>query len=354
MAATTYLVGDSESVKRWEPALNREVLKKTLVGKWQSTSSSSPIQIKDEVQKGAGDRITIILRMQGSGDGRVGDDTLVGHGESITTHTQNILIDQLRHMFEDSGKMSDQRVSFNVQRESKDALADWWADRMDTILLLHLCGYDVETRATHNGANTIVAPSSGRILRADRNSTDEALTSATDDIFVVSDVDLMVNQAQIVSPAIRPVSIDGKDHYIMVLHPNQVRSLRDSDSVWFGLMLAAIQGGKVSDNPIFTGALGVYDNVVFYSDSRIPQGVHSSTTTAVSNTRRAVLLGAQSACVAYGRGNGPNRYNWFEDRYDMGNKYRVSAGAIFGVVKSIFNSVDLSTIVYTTYAKDPM
>lgn len=310
--------------------------------------------MRDEVQKEAGDRIRVILRMQGSSDGRVGDDTLVGHGEKITTHTQDIIINQLRFMLEDAGKMSDQRVSFSVQKESKDVLTDLWADRMDTIFLNHLCGYTVETRSTHIGANTILAPSTGRILRADSNSTDQALTSATDDIFVVSDIDKLVNQAQIVSPAIRPVSIDGKDHYIMILHPNQVRSLRASDSVWFGLMKAAIQGGKVSDNPLFTGALGVYDNVVFYSDVRIPQGVHSSTGVAVDNTRRAVLLGAQAAVVAYGRGNGPNRYDWVEDMYDMKNKYRVAAGSIFGIVKSVFDSTDFATLVYTTYAADPI
>ena len=353
MSATTYVVGDPESVKRWAPKINREVLKKTLVGKWQSKSASSPIQVKDEL-KDYGDRISVQLRMQGSGNGRANGKTLVGHGEKLTTHVQNVFLGQLRHMFEDGGKLSNQRVSFNVQRESKDALADWFADRDDYSLLAHLCGYTVETREEYIAGNTILAPSTGRILRADANTTDEALTDAINDVFVVADVDKMVAQAQTVSPAIRPVSIDGKDHYICVLHPFQVLSLRRSDSEWYGLMKAAIQGGKVSDNPIFTGALGVYDNVIFYSSNRIPQGVHSTATTAVANTRRAVLLGAQAACVCYGRGNGPHRYDWVEDKYDMGDKYRVAAGAIRGFVKSQFNSVDFSTIVYSTYAAAPM
>lgn len=97
MAVTSYGVNDPEAVKRWSLKTMREALKMTMASKFMGDDSNSLLQVKDELNKAAGDRITCILRMQLSGNGVSGDDTLEGVEESLTTYTQNILIDQLRH-----------------------------------------------------------------------------------------------------------------------------------------------------------------------------------------------------------------------------------------------------------------
>lgn len=40
---------------------------------------------------------------------------------------------------------------------------------------------------------------------------------------------------------------------------------------------------------------------------------------------------------------------WFEELFDYGNQLGVSAGAIFGLKKTRFNSKDFGTIVVPTY-----
>ena len=103
--------------------------------------------------------------------------------------------------------------------------------------------------------------------------------------------------------------------------------------------------------PQRTNLLGVYNGVILHADPRIPQAVSGADSTlAVASTRRAVFCGAQAAVMGYGRENGQNRFTWVEKAFDYGNSLGVSAGAIFGLKKSVFNSVDYATVVMATYA----
>jgi len=71
-------------------------------------------------------------------------------------------------------------------------------------------------------------------------------------------------------------------------------------------------------------------------------------TGSATSSGRAVLCGAQSLSMAFGRDNSPNRMSWIEELYDYKNQLGVSAGAIFGMKKLQYNSEDFGTIVYST------
>jgi hypothetical protein len=60
----------AEAVKLWRSKLAREALKATWIQKFIGNDSSDDIlQVFDDTSKGAGDRVTVTLRMQLSGDG---------------------------------------------------------------------------------------------------------------------------------------------------------------------------------------------------------------------------------------------------------------------------------------------
>jgi N4-gp56 family major capsid protein len=105
---------------------------------------------------------------------------------------------------------------------------------------------------------------------------------------------------------------------------------------------AAMTGGSVKDNPIFTGALGMYNGTILHASNRVPS--------VVASTRRAIFCGAQACGMAFGRDNGPDRFSWIEELFDYGNQLGVSGGAIFGMKKMQFNSADFATIVASTWA----
>jgi N4-gp56 family major capsid protein len=143
---------------------------------------------------------------------------------------------------------------------------------------------------------------------------------------------------------------------MIFLHPFQEYDLRTNTATgqWLDIQKAAMQGGEITKNPIFNGALGMYNNCIIKKDSRVTLGVSSvSPTTAVANTRRAVFCGAQALSISFGQDGGPNKFTWVEELFDYKNQLGVSAGCIFGVKKIVFNSVDFSTIVVSSYAAQP-
>ena len=341
------------AVKLWSKRLAVEVLKTTWLAKFMGPNSSSIIQIKDETSKSAGDKITYGLRMQLSGAGVIGDGTLEGQEESLTVYSDAVIVNQLRHAVRSAGRMSQQRVPFTVRDEALSGLRDWWADRIDTSGFNQLCGYTPQTDTRFTGLQATIAPDANHHIYAGAGSPGGDDSISTTGTFTLSLIDSAVERARTLTPAIRPVTINGKNFYCMFLHPYQVTDMRENTSTgqWLDIQKAAMTGGEIEDNPIFDGSLGVYNGTILHSDTRVTQGVNGSTsTTPVVNVRRAPFLGAQAAMMAYGRDNGPERYTWVEELFDYENELGVSAGLIFGLKKAVFNSTDYAAIVAASYA----
>lgn len=351
MATTEYGVNDALAVKLWSKKLFQEALKKTYISKFLGRGSDSLVQIKDETSKGAGDKITFGLRMQLAGDGVQGDGTLEGNEEALTTYSDAVFINQLRHAVRSAGKMSEQRVPFSVREEARGGLEDWWADRLDQWFFNQVCGYTVQTDTRYTGNQAVVAPDSDhRVFTV--GAADETVQADSSKVFTLALIDKAVEKAKTLSPMIRPLKIAGEDKYVMFLHPYQVYDMRTSSSTgqWLDIQKAAMAGSRASESPIYTGALGEYNGVILHESTRIKNGVHSSTGAAQTSTRRAVMCGAQAAVMAYGRDSSGGEMSWVEELFDYGNQLGVSAGLIAGLKKTVFNSKDFAVITATSYA----
>lgn len=351
MATTSYGVNDALAVKLWARKLFQDSLKATWASKFMGKGSDSLVQIKDETSKGAGDKITVGLRMQLSGAGVQGDGTLEGNEEALTTYSDAVYIDQLRHAVRSAGKMSEQRVPFSVREEARAGLQDWWADRIDAWFFNQLCGYTPQTDTKYTGNQAVVAPDSNHRVFA-TGSADESQTT-TSHVMTLTLIDKCVEKAKTSTVAIRPVRVPGYGEvYVMFLHPYQVYDVRTATTTgqWLDIQKAALTGSGDTKNPIFTGALGVYNNVVLHESTRVTYGVNSSTGAASTSVRRAVFCGAQAAMMAYGKDSSGGEMSWVEEMFDYGNQLGVSAGMIAGLKKSVFNSADFATITCSTYA----
>ena len=353
MALTSFGVNDALAVKLWSKKLDVEVLKETEIADYIGEDENSIIQIKTETTKSAGDKITFGLRMQLSSPGISGDNTLEGNEEALTTYSDYVMIDQLRHAVISAGRMSEQRVPFSIRQHALDGLKDWWTDRIATSIFNQLCGYTVQTDTRFTGLNSAIAPSSGMQIWAGGSATTDDTIGAAD-ILTLRDIDRCVELAQVMTPAMRPVMIRGNKHWVLFIHPYQAFQLRQSAAAagsWFDIQKAAVQGGEVTGNPIFKGALGMYNNCIIRVDSRIPYGCDNSTgLVAQTSVRRAVFCGAQAAVIAFGKDNGPGRFTWVEKKFDYDNQLGVSSASIFGIVKTQFNSADFGSIVVSSYA----
>lgn len=343
MATTAYGVNHPLAVKLWRKKLFLEALKQTQLHNFMGKDDRSPIQILEDTQKSAGDKITVGLRMQLTGNGVLGDGTLEGNEEALTTYSDSLVINQLRHAVRSDGKMSEQRVPFSVREQARIGLQDWWADRIDSALFNHLAGNTGQADTRYTGGNATTAPTSNNIYYANGLSSEASVASASaSNIFKISFLDNAVELAKTNSPLIRPIKVGGEDKYLCFLHPYQVTDLRQNTSTgqWLDIQKAVYQGQR-EKNPIYSGALGEYNGVILHSSTRIP--------TVTAGVYRAVFCGAQAGAIAFGQNNSPDKMSWVEEVFDYGNQLGVSAGMIFGCKKMVFNSQDFGTVVIATY-----
>ncbi|TBG78615.1 N4-gp56 family major capsid protein [Rhizobium leguminosarum] len=361
MSVTTFGVNDALANKLWSKKLAVEVSKATAIAPLIGTSSSSIIQLKDETQKAAGDKVTFGLRTQLIGDGVSEGETQEGNEEALTTYSDAIFINELSHAVrvKNDQTIDAQRVPFSLRTEANDGLTDWYADRMSMMAFIQWGGYTAPTMAfegrtvtltgKHYGFNAPTAPSTNRIVRAAAAANDESLTSA--DVFTLDLIDKAVEKAKLANPKIRPVRINGENKYVMYLHTTQVTDLRTNTSTgqWLDITKAVYQGSKQS-NPIYDGSLGEYNNVILREAEHVVPGVNSSTGAQITTVRRAVLLGAQSAVAAFGMKTAPDKYKRVEELFDYQRELGVSVQTVLGMKKTVFNSEDFSTVVVSTYA----
>ena len=366
MAATSYGVNHPLAVKLWSKELFHDVIGDSFFGKFMGRGSDSMIQIKNETQKGAGDSIKVGLRTLLSGDGIQGDSTLDGNEEALTTYNDTFLINQIRHAVRSGGEMSQQRVHFSVRDEAKDGLKDWWTERLETSLANQLTGNTGQSDTKYTGNNATVAPTAtfrilcGGTSVAGAAAAEGSLSATTTHAIKLIDLDRAVALAKteqtsggVTYRRMRPVMVNGKPHFVAFLHPWQIHQLRRDSSTagnFFDIQKAAIQGGNYSDNPIVTGANFVYNNVIVHEWSYLPQTVGTSDNTLY---RRGVFCGAQAAVIGFGQKGSPTKMSWVEELFDYENQLGVAAGMIFGIKKTVFNSVDFGTIVLSGYAPSP-
>jgi len=341
MAVTSYGTNAPNVVKLFSRKLFREALKTTKLAPFMGEGSGNLIQVMTDTNKGPGDKITFQLRMQLNGAGTAGDGTLEGNEEALTVYTDSFVIDQLRHAVRSGGKMSDQRIPFSVREEARLGLTDWWADRLDQVLINQLTGA-TQSDLRYAGNNATIAPSSTRVVYPLANEASEASIS-TSSTFSLFQVDKAVARAKTMTPVMRPINKDGYD-YVAFIHPFQTLALRQSAGVagsWGDITRAMLQGGQSLDRNMYgNGALGIFNRTLLVEDARMPL----ITTMSGGTGRRAVLCGAQAAVLAVGQNYSTEKMSWVEELFDYENQLGVAAGCIFGAKKSVFNSIDLATI----------
>ncbi len=371
MADWSYGVNSPETVKIYSHKLFRQAIPATTAAKLclNTTNPKDPnnaVQLLDETQKGPGDVVKFDLIATIDTPGVQGDNIVAGNEVSLNTYQTSLAIDQLRIPVLVKGAMSQQRVPFSMRDNARDQEALWWRQRVDVSFLNQMAGNTAQTNVVYTGMNATIAPNNGTAnagtwLIAGGQASEAALTSS--DTMSLT----LLNQAKAVAQTttypIRPIKFKGGlEVYICIMHPFQARDLKNSFGAgqWGDIQLAALKGGQITGNPLFTGALGMYENVLLFADGHSVWGDSSqnvrhtdlgAAATGTTSVGRAIFLGAQAGVLSFGRNmDWPMRVKWVEEMLDAGNQLRVTAGMIWGFQKTVFNSSDFGSMVMSTYA----
>jgi N4-gp56 family major capsid protein len=338
---TQFLTNNNLTRKRWAKDLFRIVLPAVefnyLVGK----GTDSIVQMRTELGKGEGDQITFGIRLPLVGEGRVGNDSIEGHEEGLRFRDFNCTIEELNHAVDTGGKMEEQRVPYDLMAEAKSGLQDWWADKLSDHVINTLCGIVGYRIAGQVFANAPDAPDANHFLTP--NAVAEAAIGAAD-LVDLSFLDLLKQRAETINMLadehykIRPLKINGKQYYRVILHNYVFDMLKQNTNIamWGDLLRSA---GKLQQEQVEFE----YNGLLVSKSERCP--------TTFANVYRGVLLGQQAGVWAWG-GAGDSKsttmafhpYTRDADRFLM-----VRGGGIFGMRKVRFANIDFGALTFASF-----
>jgi N4-gp56 family major capsid protein len=277
-------------------------------------------------------------------DGVAGDNLLAGNEESLQNDAQVIKVDMIRNGVVSKGEMAEQATVVRFRAEAKERLGFWMPNKLDELMFLTGSGraYTLKTNGAVRGttqltqlkfAADVKAASTNRIKYAGA-ATSEATLTASDKM----SWSVIVNARQYaVRNGVRPIRDRGKDYYVMVLSPEQVRDLL-LDSTYQTIVSRAAERG--STNPLFTNAIAVVQGVVIYEHRKVfnSLGLASGSKWGAGGLvdgAQALLLGAQ----ALGFATLGNTF-WREKtgETDYGNRPGIGVGRKVGILKPQFKS----------------
>lgn len=363
MAVTVIGVNDPQAVRKYSAQLAVDVVRQSYFGRKFMASGaevSAPIQVLTDLEKDAGDKITFDLSARLNMQPIEGDSVLEGNEERLSFYSDELQIDQMRCGVNTGGRMTRKRTLHDLRQVARARQSEWWARAFDELVFMYLSGMrgtnaDFLYPTNYGGfaGNPLQAPDSAHQLFGGAATSLATLTAA--DVFDLSVIDRAVARAKMMgndgSGAVkpRPIMVDGEEHFVCVLSPEQEYSLRTNTNAgqWLDIQKAAA-AAEGKNNPIFKGALGMYNNVVLHSHDAVIRHVGG----AAGNipVARALFMGAQSAALAWGTAGQGLRFDWHEEPRDNGNQIVISTSSIFGVKKTRFNGMDFGLITIDTAA----
>jgi N4-gp56 family major capsid protein len=290
-----------------------------------------------------GDQVTYNLLYQQDDAGIDGDGTLEGNEGALSYADDAIKIDQKRFAIKLGGRMSEQRVKLKLRKDAvsnlKSLHARWRAELFMTMLTGKLGTNRTLLPASFTGfaGNTLTDVDSDHLLYAGNATAKADVDSA--DTFTLDDLIDLVTKAKTVANIIEPIRVQGKEVFLVVLHPYVVRDLKKAtgENSWGAVERALLTGGlDPSKSNIIKGAIGMYHGCVLiesqYCGTFSDYGAGSNVAAS-----RVILLGKKAGVVARGKGDFENwMYN--EETFDYGNQVGFAAGQITGMKATIFAS----------------
>lgn len=357
MGATEFGVNHPLAVQRWSTDLAVEAQIQQYFYKFMG-GDNAMIKIQKELEKKAGESITVALRMKLSGDGIEGDNPIENTTaeEALNFYNQTVVVNQRRKGTKSKGQMSEQRVPYNMRQQGRDALATWYAEDYDQQFFCYLSGargvdtsFHFPVGWTGRASNSFNAPDSDHIIYGGDATAKSDLDAS--DTMSLSLIDRCIAKIETLSPMLLPFVINGELKYVLLMHTWQAYDLRKATSNNDWIDIHKQTDGQ--DSLIYKNSLGEFNGVILHKHRNVIRfsdyGSGSITTAA-----RSLLLGAQAGMIAWGGAiAGVSRYSWNETPIDRGNALAITAGSIYGIQGSYYNSKWFGRVAVDTYCIDP-
>ena len=351
-------VGDPSAVKRFSAMLFVDQARE---GYWSNrfmkkgADAMVPVQILTELENDAGDTITFDIFAQARGKPTFGDDRLKGKEEALRKYSDQVSIDQVRYGNSAGGRMTRKRVLHDLRMVARKLQGDWWARFNDEALFCYVAGarginndYIMDASWTGYAGNLFQAPDANHQLYAGAATAKN--TMVVGDVLTLTTLEKVKVKAVTMGggttgvPKIRPIPIEGNNHFVYLMHSFDAYQLRINSSVgqWQDIQKAAA-AAQGANNPIFKGGLGMYNDVILHEHQSVVRFSDYGSGVNLPASRNS-LLGCQALVMAYGSTGNGLRYDWHEETDDRGNEIVIDSAVINGIKKTRFNSQDYGVL----------
>jgi N4-gp56 family major capsid protein len=335
VAKTSFATSDPLVKKVWEEKLFRDSVKEAYFSKFMGEGSMSLVQVKTQLEKGQGDKITFGIRMRLQGAGVTSGFILEGNEEKLQTYDYGVTLEQYRHAVRDNGAMDRKRVMFSIDTESKDALKDWTAEKID-----QLCfdAIGVGDYSTADPTKIFYPNATGVFSGTGTAGTAKAALSATNSKLTLNFISALKSWAKTGGDRqyvpLRPVKVEGREYYVLLVHPDVLYDIRVDPNFQQALREAEIRGPS---NPLFKGATIIWDGVVVHEHENVYIAADGGG--AAVPWAKCVFMGAQSLVWAWGQ-----RVEVVQETFDYKNEHGYASGFIARAGKPVFNAMDYGSL----------
>lgn len=330
------------TVEQWDDEYFVEYVQENVFKPYMGTNEASIIQVNEDLTRKKGDRFTFSLVNRLTQGATLGNTTLEGNEEDLSSRSYEQAVDLRRHAVK-VPKMENQRSAIDLREAARSALKVWSMEDMRNEVISALWSIDGVAFGSTSAAqrNTWAANNAGRVLFgnsvANYNATFAtamATLDTTNDLATANSLSLAKRRAITAGgvagvPKIRPIEVaNGKRTLVAFCHPLVFRNLASSLQT---VNRDAYERGMA--NPIFTGADLYYEGVVIKELDDAPLLAANATVNgvAVGNTVQAspvFLCGAQAVGAAYAQ-----RSRTVTKDFDFDSKYGVAVEEIRGIGK---------------------
>ena len=333
------------TVQQWDERYFTEYLSKNWFKQFMGTGSSKMIQVKEDLAKKPGDAVTFSLVNRLTGTAKGASDTLEGAEEDAILRSFLVRVREYAHAVRFK-KFEAQKTAIDLRQAHKDVLMDWnmELDRDNIIEAMMSINGTAYASADATARNAWLVDNADRVLFGKLKSnavsgvhaTALATIDNTDDKLTPDAISLMKRIAINANPKIRPFkarsSIGETDAYVLFAHPLHVRDL-SLNSTFVAANREARNRGV--DNPLFSGADYMWENVAIYTIEDIP--LVSSTVQVAP----AFFCGAQALGIAWAM-----RPQTVEEEFDYKRNVGLAVKQWYKVEKLRFGSGSTDTTDY--------
>jgi N4-gp56 family major capsid protein len=314
MASTTYSTVSNQIPAVWSTRLLAQAENKTFWKKFEGPEGSSmPIIRRDDLTKEAGDTIKMDMVLALTGAGVTGDtNALTGNEEALKFRQLSVSMTDLAHAVRWTEKVQ-ALINYDTRTTALNQLQKWLAGKLDDRIWTELTGGGTTVPAinqwfagTATTINTVAdTDAGGRLKLSD-----------------ISDIKAYAQSSLKIEPM---VTENGEEYYGFALHPFTLLSLKKDTAYQQAQRDAQVRG---DNNPLFTGAAGVWDGVILYSNNRLP----AATNTVPIQYGKNVFFGAQALGRAFAQ-----YPDWREEFFDYGRSAGVATTTILGEKLSVYD-----------------